>query len=119
MHFDTQAYFDANHESGFYPYVNIVFAIGDQGDHYHIPLLLTAYVLYLAGQLNMTTAVNKSVTPRRQRLKPKPLARDNFAAFGDVIEVSDFLVLDRGDDGDNCDEVSLEIQLEKTGSTIR
>ncbi len=43
MHFDTQAYFDANGESGFYPYVDIVFAIGDQGDHYHIPLLLTAY----------------------------------------------------------------------------
>ncbi len=37
----------------------------------------------------MTTAVNKSVTTRRQRLKPKPLTRDNFAAFGDVIEVSD------------------------------
>lgn len=43
MHFDTQAYFDANEETGFYPYVDIVFTITGEGLHYHIPLLLTAY----------------------------------------------------------------------------
>lgn len=48
MHFNTQAYFDANEETGFYPYVDIVFSISDteankSGNHFHIPLLLTAY----------------------------------------------------------------------------
>jgi len=43
MHFATQAYFDANEETGFYPYVDIVFTITGEGLHYHIPLLLTAY----------------------------------------------------------------------------
>lgn len=43
MHFDTQSYFDANNEKGFYPYVDIVFELGAGGDHYHIPLLLTAF----------------------------------------------------------------------------
>ena len=43
MHFDTKAYFDANNETGFYPYVDIVFELNAGGDHYHIPLLLTAY----------------------------------------------------------------------------
>ncbi len=43
MHFDTKSYFDANNETGFYPYVDIVFELDDKGEHYHIPLLLTAY----------------------------------------------------------------------------
>ena len=43
MHFDTKSYFDANNEKGFYPYVDIVFELGDGGEHYHIPLLLTAF----------------------------------------------------------------------------
>lgn len=43
MHFDTQSYFDANSEQGFYPYVDIVFNVDGSGSHYHIPLLLTAY----------------------------------------------------------------------------
>jgi len=43
MHFDTAHYFDAMGEKGFYPYVDIVFELDDSGDHYHIPLLLTAY----------------------------------------------------------------------------
>jgi len=47
MHFETSVYFKANDETGFYPYVDIVFEINDsaatQGAHYHIPLLLTAY----------------------------------------------------------------------------
>lgn len=43
MHFATKAYFDANQETGFYPYVDIVFELDGNGDHYHIPLLLTAF----------------------------------------------------------------------------
>ncbi|MEW6982096.1 hydroxyisourate hydrolase [Colwelliaceae bacterium 6471] len=43
MHFQTSAYFNANNEAGFYPYVDIVFELDDSGAHYHIPLLLTAF----------------------------------------------------------------------------
>lgn len=43
MHFNTASYFNDNNEVGFYPYVDIVFELDDQGSHYHIPLLLTAY----------------------------------------------------------------------------
>lgn len=43
MHFETASYFNANNETGFYPYVDIVFEINASGTHYHVPLLLTAY----------------------------------------------------------------------------
>ncbi|WDE01359.1 hydroxyisourate hydrolase [Thalassomonas actiniarum] len=43
MHFDTNAYFERMGDKGFYPYVDIVFELSAGGDHYHIPLLLTAY----------------------------------------------------------------------------
>ncbi|WP_286133472.1 hydroxyisourate hydrolase [Colwellia sp. UCD-KL20] len=43
MHFDTKTYFDSIGDKGFYPYVDIVFELNASGDHYHIPLLLTAY----------------------------------------------------------------------------
>ena len=47
MHFETSVYFNANEETGFYPYVDIVFELDASQDgtgvHYHIPLLLTAY----------------------------------------------------------------------------
>lgn len=47
MHFATQPYFAANNETGFYPYVDIVFELDDAShnsdSHYHIPLLLTAF----------------------------------------------------------------------------
>ena len=43
MHFETSVYFKANEEAGFYPYVDIVFELDANGDHYHVPLLLTAY----------------------------------------------------------------------------
>lgn len=43
MHFETSVYFNANEETGFYPYVDIVFELDDKGEHYHVPLLLTAY----------------------------------------------------------------------------
>lgn len=43
MHFDTNHYFNSVDDKGFYPYVDIVFELDDSGDHYHIPLLLTAF----------------------------------------------------------------------------
>ncbi|MBL4681849.1 MAG: hydroxyisourate hydrolase [Pseudomonadales bacterium] len=44
MSFDTGGYFDALNETGFYPLVDIVFTINHaDGQHYHIPLLLSAY----------------------------------------------------------------------------
>jgi len=43
MNFATKAYFDANNEQGFYPYVDIVFELDGSNSHYHIPLLLTAF----------------------------------------------------------------------------
>lgn len=43
VHFDTHFYFKLNNEKGFYPYVDIVFELDGKGNHYHIPLLLTAY----------------------------------------------------------------------------
>ena len=43
MNFDTQSYFRSNGDPVFYPHVDIVFQIPGNGQHYHIPLLLTAY----------------------------------------------------------------------------
>jgi 5-hydroxyisourate hydrolase len=42
IRFDTDAYFAAQHLTGLYPYVEIVFTVTDETQHYHIPLLLTA-----------------------------------------------------------------------------
>jgi 5-hydroxyisourate hydrolase len=43
LNFETQVYFKANEEIGFYPYVDIVFELDAKGNHYHVPLLLTAF----------------------------------------------------------------------------
>jgi len=43
INFNTAEYFKANNERGFYPYVDIVFELDSSGQHYHIPLLLTAF----------------------------------------------------------------------------
>jgi 5-hydroxyisourate hydrolase len=43
VHFTISDYFSALNEQAFYPYVDIVFNISGDGDHYHIPLLLTAF----------------------------------------------------------------------------
>ena len=43
MNFNTSKYFESNNEVGFYPYVDIVFELDSNGQHYHIPLLLTAF----------------------------------------------------------------------------
>ena len=42
LRFETAEYFRAQKIVGLYPYVEIVFAVVDAGQHYHIPLLLTA-----------------------------------------------------------------------------
>jgi 5-hydroxyisourate hydrolase len=42
LHFATAAYFERNRVEGLYPYVEIVFTVLDEKQHYHIPLLLTA-----------------------------------------------------------------------------
>lgn len=42
MRFETKDYFDRMQTKTFYPYVEIVFEI-DSAEHYHIPLLLSAY----------------------------------------------------------------------------
>ena len=43
VHFAISDYFSALNEQAFYPYVDIVFNINGDGEHYHIPLLLTAF----------------------------------------------------------------------------
>ncbi len=43
VNFAIASYFDGFKEQAFYPYVDIVFNINSEGDHYHIPLLLSAF----------------------------------------------------------------------------
>jgi 5-hydroxyisourate hydrolase len=41
--FDTEAYFSALDLNCFYPQVCVVFAIGEEPQHYHIPLLISPF----------------------------------------------------------------------------
>ncbi len=41
--FDTDAYFSAQETDFFYPKVTVVFKIGDDPQHYHVPLLLSPF----------------------------------------------------------------------------
>ncbi|NUP06609.1 MAG: hydroxyisourate hydrolase [Polyangiaceae bacterium] len=41
--FDTGAYFRALDVEGFYPEASIVFEVRAENEHYHVPLLLSAY----------------------------------------------------------------------------
>ena len=43
MHFATRAYFQSIGSRGFYPWADIVFQVQGDGQHYHIPLLLSPY----------------------------------------------------------------------------
>lgn len=43
MTFDTERYFQALGQKAFYPTVQVVFDLTGPGEHYHIPLLLSAY----------------------------------------------------------------------------
>jgi 5-hydroxyisourate hydrolase len=42
VHFATASYYASKGLKGFYPYVEVVFEVGDSAQHYHVPLLLTA-----------------------------------------------------------------------------
>jgi 5-hydroxyisourate hydrolase len=42
LRFETAPYFAEQKIAGLYPYVEIVFAVADASQHYHIPLLLAA-----------------------------------------------------------------------------
>ncbi|EIW87010.1 transthyretin [Coniophora puteana RWD-64-598 SS2] len=41
--FRTKSYFDKLNVKCFYPYVEIVFEIANEDEHYHIPLLISPY----------------------------------------------------------------------------
>jgi 5-hydroxyisourate hydrolase len=43
MHFDTGSYFVAAGKEVFYPWADVIFNIGADGQHYHIPLLLSPF----------------------------------------------------------------------------
>jgi 5-hydroxyisourate hydrolase len=43
LRFHTGAYFAAQHQSGFFPIVEIQFTVADGAQHYHVPLLLSPY----------------------------------------------------------------------------
>jgi 5-hydroxyisourate hydrolase len=43
MHFETAAYFEGNGDPVFYPWADVVFCMGGDGQHYHIPLLLSPF----------------------------------------------------------------------------
>jgi 5-hydroxyisourate hydrolase len=43
IRFEIAEYFEHHKETYFYPYVEIVFLVHDAAQHYHVPLLLSAY----------------------------------------------------------------------------
>ena len=43
MKFETSDYFTGQNKSVFYPYVDIVFEIHSEDEHYHIPLILSPF----------------------------------------------------------------------------
>ena len=43
LSFDTDAYFRAIGEAGFYPEVSVTFVVGHGEEHYHVPLLLSPF----------------------------------------------------------------------------
>ncbi len=43
LHFNTGEYSDRTQTTVFYPFVEITFQIADDGQHYHIPLLLNPF----------------------------------------------------------------------------
>jgi len=43
LSFFVENYFKSTEQSCFYPHVEVVFEIGGDGQHYHVPLLLNPY----------------------------------------------------------------------------
>ena len=43
IHFSTGEYFAAMESQSFYPYVEVIFEVSGDGQHYHVPLLLNPF----------------------------------------------------------------------------
>jgi 5-hydroxyisourate hydrolase len=43
LRFHTAAYFARHHPAGFFPVVDIQFAVVDGSQHHHVPLLISPY----------------------------------------------------------------------------
>nr|BAN21410.1 unkown protein [Riptortus pedestris] len=43
LQFQTQQYFERRNTSSFFPFVEVVFNLNSQQEHYHVPLLLSPY----------------------------------------------------------------------------
>lgn len=43
LRFETGPYHTGQGEPGFFPYIDVVFAIREQGKHFHVPLLLSPF----------------------------------------------------------------------------
>jgi 5-hydroxyisourate hydrolase len=43
LRFDVGPYFAAHGDAAFYPTVEVVFLVGENGGHYHVPLLLSPF----------------------------------------------------------------------------
>lgn len=43
LYFDTKPYFQARGEQTFYPYIEVPFEIFRPEEHYHVPILISAY----------------------------------------------------------------------------
>ncbi|ODM90596.1 5-hydroxyisourate hydrolase [Orchesella cincta] len=41
--FETLAYYEGRGEKTFYPYIDVIFEIERSEEHYHVPILLSAY----------------------------------------------------------------------------
>jgi 5-hydroxyisourate hydrolase len=43
LRFETGAWHAEQGVAGFYPHVEVVFVLGDRGEHYHVPLLISPF----------------------------------------------------------------------------
>lgn len=43
LHFATAEYYEREKVATFYPFVEIIFTVADDGQHYHVPLLLNPF----------------------------------------------------------------------------
>ncbi|XP_053678001.1 probable 5-hydroxyisourate hydrolase R09H10.3 [Anopheles nili] len=43
MHFDIEPYFRGRNVESLYPFIEVVFAVSDASQHYHIPLILSPF----------------------------------------------------------------------------
>ena len=43
LRFDTASYFSSSGRASFYPYVDVVFSVGNASEHHHVPLLVSPF----------------------------------------------------------------------------